>query len=198
MTMKPFMISIIFFIVLLSGCSPVKTTEMDNYRLTLFSEKKLSHQAGSKTILVTSTEAISTYQNKQMFYQIKPYEISSFAKNTWASPPAEMIFPLIVQSLEHSRQFQAVLSSSNDEPTDYRLDTQLLKLEQNFLSKPSVMDMRLKAVLTDVKNGQIIASRLFTQHIHCPSDSPYGGVMAANQATRQLTSDLVNFVARMT
>ncbi len=134
------------------------------------------------------------HQTDQMLYVKKPYQIEAFVKNEWVSPPAEMLYPLLVQSLQRSGYFYAVASSLYNVEADYRLDTQLLNLEQNFLKKPSAMDVTVKIVLTRVADNKVIASRIISQHIACPMDTPYGGVIAANKATLQLTATVTNFV----
>ena len=52
----------------------------------------------------------------------------------------------------------------------------------------------MKVVLNDSKRNQVIASKIFHYKIPCPSDTPYGGVLAANQAVKGYTADVVKFV----
>ena len=74
------------------------------------------------------------------------------------------------------------------------MDTQLLTLEQNFLRKPSVIEFSVKVVLTHVSDNKVIASRIISEQIACPADTPYGGVIAANKATLQFTAIIADFV----
>ena len=178
---------------LLAACSPVKTIITSQYRLDAWSGQSLAQRTG-ESILVTLPEAVAGYQTEQMLYIKKSYELSAFAKNTWVGPPADMLFPLIVQSIQRTGYFHAVSSSANDEETDYRLDTQLLALHQNFMMKPSELNLTVKAVLTNVHNGHVIVSRIFHQRVRCPAENPYGGVVAANLATRQFTAELSRFI----
>ena len=57
------------------------------------------------------------------------------------------------------------------------------------------MVLVMKLVLNDVKNNTVIASKIFHYNIPCPSDTPYGGVLAANTVVKQFTNDAVKFVA---
>lgn len=180
----------------LTGCSPIKSVIKNQYQLNTYSKKQLSHTASRTSILVTAPEAVSLYRTDQMFYIKKPYEIGAFAHNAWIDPPADMLFPLIVQSLEQSGYFYAVASSTSSEQTNYRLDTQLLKLQQNFLKKPSTLDFAVKIVLTDNHENRVIASRVINQQIPCSSETPYGGVIAANRATMIFTTQLTDFVVK--
>jgi cholesterol transport system auxiliary component len=107
-----------------------------------------------------------------------------------------MIQPLLTQSLQSSGYFKAVSSGIYSDKTDYRLDSQLLMLQQNFMTKPSRVFLVMKLVFNDTRNNQVIASKIFQYRIPCPQETPYGGVLAANQAVKQFTADAVKFVAQ--
>ena len=190
---KSIILLLVSSFLLLMACSPVKTPLTNQYKLTAFSSKHLVNQS-KHSILVTAPDAVGGYQTEQMLYMQKPYELSAFVKNAWVDQPANMLFPLIVQSLQRSGYFFAIASTPHAESTEDRLDTQLLELHQNFLKKPSVIDLVAKVVLTHVSDNRVVASRVISQHVRCPMDTPYGGVIAANKAAENFTAELANFV----
>ena len=106
-----------------------------------------------------------------------------------------MIHPLLTQSLQLSGYFKAVSSGIYSDKTDYRLDSQLLMMQQNFIHKPSQLFLVMKLVLNDVSNTKLIASKIFQYRIPCSTETPYGGVLAANKAVRLFTQDAVKFVS---
>ncbi|HAT1807558.1 TPA: hypothetical protein I8Z23_000056 [Legionella pneumophila] len=181
-------------ILTLMSCSPVKVPVTNEYQLTAYSTKQLTRKPRPITIQVTVPEAVAGYQTEEMLYMKKPFKLEPFVKNAWTSPPADMLFPLLVQSLQSSGYFYAVTSSPYSEEADYRLDTQLLKLEQNFIKKPSVLEFSAKIVLTHISDNQIIGSRIVSLQIPCSQDTPYGGVIAANQAAFRFTATATDFV----
>jgi len=178
----------------LSACSPVKIPVTNQYQLTGYSSKQFTRHPKHYALWVTAPEAVAGYQTEQMLYVDKPYELGSFVKNSWTSAPGEMIYPLMVQSLQQTGFFRAVMSSAYSQGADYRLDTQVLSLNQNFLRKPSFIELSVKVVLTRVADNKVLTSRIFTQQVPCPADTPYGGVIAANAATRQFTAEMSKFV----
>lgn len=186
-------IALIASLFLLTACSAIKSPIVNRYKLTSYSSSKVAHTS-STTLLVTPTAALDGYETDQMRYSTQPFTLNSYAKNNWISPPANMLYSLLIQSLQCSHYFSAVGSGAYFSKTTYRLDTQLIELQQNFIKKPSVLELKVKAVLTQVENNQIVASKTFSQDITCPQDTPYGGVIAANQATFRLTKDISNFV----
>ncbi|KTD33402.1 transport protein [Legionella nautarum] len=182
------------FLILLVSCSPIKLQQSNAYKLDAYSSKQFTSQASKQSILITVPEAVAGYQTEDMLYMKKPFELSSFTKNVWVDPPAEMLLPLIAQSLQRSGYFNAVTSTTNSELTDYRLDTQLMELQQNFITTPSHIDLVVKVVLSHVSDNRVVASRLFSQRVKCPADTPYGGVTAANIATKNFTAEATAFV----
>lgn len=187
------LVTITVVLSILTSCA-IKPPVINQFQLTSFSTQKISTKASNHTLFVTPPEAVDGYQTNQMQYIIKPFELHGFTKNSWFSPPATMLYPLLIQSLQQSGYFNAVGSGSYVNKAEYRIDTQLLALQQNFITKPSTLELKTKAILTRVSNNRIIASHTFDLHIPCPQDSPYGGVIAANHATQILTKEIVHFV----
>lgn len=182
-------------IILFSGCA-VKPTIQNQYQLTGYSEKRIVSSPVKSSIFIRAPEAMAGYDTIDMLYTIKRYELRAFAHNTWVRPPAEMILPLIVKSLSKSGYFRVVAVSPSIESTAYQLDTQLLELDQNFLTKPSQIQLALKVTLVKTKGNEPLSSRIFTYKIQCPTDTPYGGVLAANQGLRLFTEELTHFIVR--
>lgn len=178
----------------LMGCSPVKSIINNQYQLSAYSTKQLARHPKALTLHVTAPDAVAEYQTSQMLYIKKPFQIEAFAKNAWITPPADMLYPLLVQSMQGTGYFHAVTSGTNASEADYRLDTQLLALEQNFLKKPSVIEFSVKVILSRTTDNQVIASRIINQQIPCPMDTPYGGVIAANKAALLFTAAVAKFV----
>jgi cholesterol transport system auxiliary component len=180
---------------LLLGCAPVKSVVTNQYKLDLYHQKHVSSRSATRqTILITQPDAVAGYQTDQMMYVKKRFAISSFAHSAWTGPPADMLLPLMLQSIQDLGYFYAVSSSLSSEQTDYRLDTQLISLQQNFLTSPSNIDFIAKITLMDVANNKVMASKIISLHIPCPQESPYGGVIAANNATKEFTAQLSIFI----
>ena len=179
---------------MITACSPIKVPISNQYKLASFSAKQRVSTHRSPSLLISEPEAMAGYQTEQMLYISKPFEISSFAHSAWVSPPARMVYPLLIQSIQESNYFYAVASGVYADTTDYRLDTQLITLQQNFLVKPSVLEWVAKVVLTHISDNRAVASRVIIEHIKCPQDTPYGGVIAANQATLAFTAKVTAFV----
>lgn len=194
--MKKFTIILLSYTFLgLLGCS-VKPLVTDEFKLASFSKKQLVSKASHHSIFVNTPDAVAGYQGEEMLYTDKLFALKSFVHSAWVDQPAAMLLPLLVQSLQRSGYFHVVASSPGAEVTDYRIDTQLIEMQQNFLTKPSTVNFVAKVVLVHVEDNQVVASRIFSYQIKCMADTPYGGVIAANQATQLFTADVTRFIVR--
>ena len=187
----------LFLLCLISGCMPIQSPINNQYTLNAYSKATRPNPVFlNRTLLLSPPEAMAGYQTEQMIYVSKLYERNAFAQSAWVSSPSNMIYPLLIQSFQESNAFNAIASSGYNDKVDYRLDTQLLTLQQNFLVKPSVLEFAVKVVLTRVDDNTVLASKLVRERIVCPSDTPYGGVVAANQATAAFTEDIRRFTIK--
>lgn len=180
----------------LTGCSKVTLPEEHQYQLQALATVKATGYASSKTLLVSKPEANEPYQGDDMLYINAPYQLKPFAKNRWVAPPADMLAPLMVTSLQNSHQFKAVVDDSYNGDVTYRLETRLLQLNQSFLKRPSEVSLVVMAYLIDDRSNRVLRSKRFVLKAKAPSDSPNGGVLAANQATRDFLNQLQRFIAR--
>jgi cholesterol transport system auxiliary component len=197
--MKPMMIRLLTvsgLLFVLSACTTLTSSPVHQYQLNAFGAVAKIHPKQRTSILINQPSAMVGYDTKHMLYVTKPYQLSVFADNSWMSAPANMLLPLVVQSVESSHYFYAVASSPEAINTDYRLELQLLALEQNFLVKPSQLRLVVRATLMQVMNNHMIAETTLYEQLPCPKDTPYGGVLAANQATQALTRRITHFIVK--
>lgn len=168
-----------------SGYNPPK-----QYALTAVNQQPLAVAPVKTTLLVSQPNAVLAYQSSNMLYVSQNYQLQPFAKNTWNVPPAEMLFPLITESIQNTHYFSAVIPSPTFAYANWRLDTYVIKLQQDFTHKPSVVELELDATLIDNVKARVIANKRFYIQAVAPSDTPYGGVVAANEACKQLMNEL--------
>lgn len=148
-------------------------------------------QTGDSVLFIGQPKAQAGFDTARMAYLLRPYEVSYYAFNQWADIPARMLQRILVENLDKTGLWSAVLQSPGAVPARYRLDIDNLILEQQFLSRPSRVRLALRAQIVDTKNQSILSTRYFELFEVAPSDDPYGGVQAANHAVAKLLNDLV-------
>jgi cholesterol transport system auxiliary component len=132
-----------------------------------------------------------------MIYLRRPQELEAFAFHEWVDTPARMLAPLLVRSLQGSGAFSAVLLAPSAATGTLRLETELIRLQQDFGTRPSQVQLTLRGVLLDTATRQVIAWREFDEKVPAATDDPVGGAEAAQEATQRVLAALAAFCATL-
>jgi cholesterol transport system auxiliary component len=135
------------------------------------------------------------YDTSRMVWVRQAHGLETYARNRWADAPARMLAPLIVQALERSGAFHVVVSAPSGVAAGLRLDTELVRLQQDFTVKPSEVRFTLGVQLIDTATQRVIATAEFDETEKCESEDAYGGVRAANRALERLLVRVAEFCA---
>jgi len=152
--------------------------------------------ATSLTLIVSPPHAAAGFDSPRMMYVRRADELEYFAHNEWVDTPARMLAPLIVAAVEARGAFRAVVPTPSPASGEMRLDTEILRLQQEFLGTPSRVRFTLRAYLVESATRRVINSREFEATVDAASDDPRGGVTAAHQAVRRVLTELADFCTR--
>lgn len=180
---------------LLTSCSvfsPVKVDQQTTYVINTLpvSPKKATRHV---TLLVTSPEINALYRTREIAYTISPYQIAYFSKNAWAQRPSDMMYPLLIQTLQNTHHFHAVVTSSIPTNYDYVLNTQIQELLQDYMHPTGLIHLTVRAQLIKVATNRVIATRVLTLVEPFSQKTPYAGVVATNQVTAEMLRQLAVF-----
>jgi len=146
------------------------------------------------TLIISPPHASAGLDSTRIIYVQSDHTLSYFAHNEWVDPPARMLGTLLVSALGSSGAFRAVVLSPSAATGELRLDTDLVRLQQDFQTQPSRVQFTLRATLVHDKSRRVLAWRTFTSEVDAPSNTPQGGVLAANAAVQQVLEALVEFM----
>lgn len=151
--------------------------------------------ASAPTLTVSTPVAAAGFGGTYIVYQRHTHELERFAANQWVDTPVQMLAPLIVRAAESSGAFRSVVRGSSAAMNDFRLDTELVRLQQEFTSNPSRTRLTLRAVLVSTATRRVVATREFDASVAAPSEDPRGGVVAANEVVNRVLAELATFCA---
>jgi cholesterol transport system auxiliary component len=129
-----------------------------------------------------------------MAYSTKPHEIAYFNHHEWSALPAQMLFPLLTETMEKTGYFSVVITPPYAGPYDYALRTKILELQQDFTSDTPAVLLSLRLELTDVATHQVIAANDIVVRQPMSGKSPDAGVTAANLAVSTALGQTAGFV----
>ena len=147
------------------------------------------------TLVVTPPRAAAGFDSQRIVYLRQPHALEHFAYNEWVDTPARMLAPLIVRAVERGGAFRAVVQTPSTASGEMRLDTEVMRLQHEFLDKPSRVRFTLRAIAVDNATRRVLASREFEAVVDAASEDPYGGVKAANEAVQTVLEQLAAFCA---
>ncbi len=147
------------------------------------------------TLIVSPPHAAAGFDSQRIMYVRQANQLEYFANNEWIDTPARMLAPLIVAAVESSGAFRAVVQTPSPAAGEMRLDTEIMRLQHEFVSTPSRVHFTLRAYLVESATRRVIASREFEAAVPTASEDPYGGVVAASRAVQAVLEDLSHFCA---
>lgn len=188
-------ITIILLCIILVGCvnlKPIKTPETVTYIIdAVVMPPKAPTQPYS--LLITTPKSSSGLTDNHILYIEQPHEIRYFSRSRWIDTPANMLLPLMLQTIQNSGRFQAVVTTPYSGEADLQLDTNLLVLQQEFITRPSVVRLMVRAQLINLNTRRVIATKVFNITQPAEADNPYGGVKATNKAVAKFLIELSQF-----
>lgn len=183
--------------VLFVAACAAKTPQITTYSFVTPTLPISTQQSRSKVVLlVSATVADPAYKTNNMIYVKTPGDLRNYSVNAWVVPPAQMLTPLIVERLEVKNYFRAVVSPPFTGLSDYRLDTHLVMLQQEFYGGTSQVRCAVEAVLIRVASGRVMASRRFQVVEGATGNNPQSGAAAANRAALQISEEIADFVVK--
>jgi cholesterol transport system auxiliary component len=184
-------IFILLILIGLQGCA----VNLNSNKYTLSGSGTRPHGCHcAYTLFVAEPTASPGYDTDQLIYLKCPYTLKAYSQNQWIAPPHEMLTPLIAQNLRNTCFFRAVVTAPFAGEAQYRLETHLLKLQQEFFTPISRVRMVLHAIVIDNHCRHAIGDSVFTAVIPAPQNNPYSGVIAANKATEIILEKVAGFV----
>lgn len=183
---------------LMGGCSVLPEPEpvsIDQYVLEYAPGPRVNQHAVAEApvLIVTTPSAHSGYDSFRIAYMQQAYGLRYYTRSRWADKPARMLAPLIADALQATGQFQALYATPGSLAADYRLDTELVRLHQDFTRQPTVVRITLRAKLVDLRSHRVVATEQFDIDETVGTDDAYGGVVAANKAVNRLLDSLAQF-----
>ena len=145
-------------------------------------------------LVVYPPQTRPVYDTTEMAYMTRPYEIAYFSQHEWAEPPAQMLQPLLVGTLQNTRFFSAVLTPPYAGRHSFALRTEIRELIADFTSEPAALQLSLRFQLSEGATGAVVATKDISIREPMQQKTPYAGVVAGNDATAKALLELARFV----
>lgn len=203
--MQPRFIAILLPLVslILGGCTPLLAPSPAPLTYRLSPDSTLSEQPKQTrfpyTLQVATPRSEAGFDTSAIAYRQQPYRLDYYTQSRWVDQPATMLGERMTDALEQSGAYRVVLAPGATVPSDLRLTTALIALEQVFTdsSTPptgsSHVRLALRMQLIDTNKSQVLASGRIELIQAAPSADALGAVTAANAALSEAMPKVVQF-----
>ncbi|MBB1075638.1 membrane integrity-associated transporter subunit PqiC [Rhodoferax sp. 4810] len=147
------------------------------------------------TLLVNPVQAAAGFDSQRLIYLREDHQLAYFAHSEWANPPARMLGPLLVAAIDGTGAFGSVVLTPASVSGDFRLSTQIIRLQHNFQTHPSRVQFTLRAYLINETTRKVLGWREFSAEAVAATENAQGGVTAANLAVQDVLAQLAQFLA---
>ena len=191
-------------IALSTGCSALRPAAVDQpYFYSLDAVRNDVPSSAPKpspaapTLIVNPPHSASGFSSQRIVYVREAHQLEYYAHSEWIDSPARMLAPLIADTVGNSGAFRAVVRTPSAADGDLRLDTEIVRLQHELTVRPSRVRFTLRATLVDNTTREVLAWHEFDESAPATSETPYGGVLAANQAVQTVLEQLAGWCAEM-
>ncbi|MFO1310600.1 MAG: ABC-type transport auxiliary lipoprotein family protein [Burkholderiales bacterium] len=184
----------------LAACSTPQALAPDNVAVHMLAARPAPATASPRDVAieVAVPRAGPGSDTTDMMYTRGAYQLDRFAENRWIDAPPRMLSPLLVRALEDTGRFRAVVQAPAAAAADYRLDTEIVRLVQNFATTPSRAEISVRAQVTDLRTRRVVATQVFEDAEASTAENAAGGVAAANAALARILSRIARFCVEAT
>jgi cholesterol transport system auxiliary component len=155
-----------------------------------------ARRSSGKTLLVTVPKAAPGFDSNRIAYTKEPLKLDYYSNNLWSDTPSKMLLPILVRAFEGTGAFKAVVAPPAPALADMRVDVDVIRLQQEFMTQPSQVRLTARIKVVSMKSGHVLGTQVFESVEPAPSEDAYGAARAANAAVQKLLTDMVPFALR--
>ena len=121
--------------------------------------------------------------------------LSYFEDAAWSDRLTSLVQARIVEAMQDSNAFRAVLTTQDQVEGDYALAVEIREFQVQVDNGHADAVVTLFAKLIQEQRGKVIATKEFSSRSAASKDNPAAGVIALQAGFDQVTKDLVDWLA---
>lgn len=155
-----------------------------------------ARRSSGKILLVAVSREAPGFDSNRIAYTREPPKLDYYKDSVWSDTPAKMLLPILVRAFEDTGAFKAVVSPPSPVLANLRVDVDVIRLQQEFMTTPSQVRLIARIKVVEMKSGHVLETRLFEAMEPAPTENAAGAARAANAAVRKVLSEMIPFALR--
>jgi cholesterol transport system auxiliary component len=175
----------------LGGSSSAPTT----YNLMPAKVAPMRSSRLASQVTVSPPQSIRALDTDRILVSAPGGRISYFADSAWSDRLPRLVQSRLVEALQDSGAFRAVLTSQDRVDGDYAIGTEIRAFQIDVDNGSTAATVTIFAKVVDERRGRVIATREFSARVPASKDDPTAGVAALQDGFNQVTGELVRWTA---
>ncbi|MDX9959898.1 MAG: hypothetical protein RBS32_00255, partial [Aliarcobacter sp.] len=130
-----------------------------------------------------------------IFYTTKAYQFEEYALNKWINKPSDMIYNNLFEAFEASNIYKTVLKEKRKDDSAYVLKTDVIDIYNSVENDKSYAVLKVKFYLQ--MNKENIKTYTYDKKIQALSNTPYGFVVAINEAFEEAVNEWILEISKL-
>ena len=194
------LIWVLWVLLALAGCALPQDSSPPQQAYLLevgaFTPPPPVRRSSGKILLVTVSKEAAGFDSNRIAYTREPPKLDYYKDSVWSDTPAKMLLPILVRAFESTGVFKAVVSPPSPVLADVRVDVDVIRLQQEFMTMPSRVRLITRIKVVEMKSGHVLETRLFEALEPASSENAAGAARAANAAVQKVLGEMVPFALR--
>ncbi len=187
--------SFLILLLALSGCATRELPPVSVYALhPSAGSPPPAERRGRATLKLAPLHGIQPFTTTGMLYTEHGTDLNRFAFSRWADAPTRMLQPILVEALERSGLFNAVLPPGSAFRGDLSLEGTLLDFSLHFDGSRPRAVAEVRFLLLDDVRRRVVASRLFHSEVPIAKADAEEAASALERATAEISRKLIHWL----
>ena len=153
-----------------------------------------SSQYRHKTIKVSFPQILKEKISSKMYYSYSVSQRGVYQNSQWSNNIGKLLQGNMIQVLDESKLFKAVLPYESTAGEDFRLENTIFDLSHHVRGNDSYAVVSLQFALIDSYTGKLLKTKRFTYKENTITVNAEGYVKATKKIMDRLNRDLINWL----
>jgi cholesterol transport system auxiliary component len=179
----------------INGCGLKKEAPMNIYSLQAVKIMPIaSTKQSNRTIKISFPQTLKEKISNKINYSYSMHDQGVYLYSQWSNNSAKLIQGSVIQALDSSKLFKAVLPYASTVGEDLRLESNIYDFSHHVRGEASYAVVSILFTLIDTDKGKLIRAKRFSYREDTQTIDAKGYVNATQKAIERLCKDLVNWL----
>lgn len=182
-------------VLLLGGCAQKVSSPLKTYTLAKEPVPHIKHSLNhNKTLKVAYPQALKEQLSNKIAYSYSSSDYGVYQNSQWSNNIGKLLQGSIIQTLEQSRLYKAVLPYASLAEEDFRLESTIYDFSHHVRGDKSYAVVSIEFALINTYTGKLIKTKRFTYKEFTNSTDAKGYVEATQKIMIKLGRNLINWL----